>query len=125
MLSKLRNLAQYIKSKYLIFNIHDFCGPTYRKIHGSTAIHTDGVMECDHLNPVDAKPRMLGIIGALNDNYSGGEIVFPQQKFKIKLKKGQAIVFPPYWTHPHYTTELENDTIRYTFNTWYYSNAVK
>jgi len=125
MLSILRNFAQYIKSKYLIFNIHDFCGPTYRKIHGSTAIHTDGVMECDHLNPVDAKPRMLGIIGALNDNYSGGEIVFPQQKFKIKLKKGQAIVFPPYWTHPHYTTELENDTIRYTFNTWYYSNAVK
>ena len=33
-------------------------------------------------------------------------------------KKGQIILFPPYWTHPHFTAELKNRTYRYTINSW-------
>ena len=36
------------------------------------------------------------------------------------LKKGEAIAFPPYWTHPHEVSAPENGTFRYTINTWLY-----
>ena len=53
----------------------------------------------------------------ISDDYEGGELCFPNQDVKIKLEAGDAIVFPPYRTHPHYTNAL-NGTFRYTINTW-------
>ena len=91
--------------------------PACRKIYGNTSLHIDGTM-CNANN--SELKRSLSIILALNGDYDGGEIIFPVQKHKIKLKMGQAIVFPPYWTHPHYTNDLKNDTFRYTLNTWYH-----
>ncbi len=38
----------------------------------------------------------------LNDDYMGGELVFPRQNVKVKLKKGDIIIFPGGLTHPHY-----------------------
>jgi predicted 2-oxoglutarate/Fe(II)-dependent dioxygenase YbiX len=93
-----------------------------RKIFGKTRYHVDGVVSmnsCDDYINTNLL-RKMSVIIALNDDYEGGEICFPEQDFKIKLKKGQAIAFPPYWTHPHYTTELLNNTVRYTANTWFY-----
>jgi hypothetical protein len=83
----------------------------FRKIYGATKIHYDGHDE----NIL----RNLSVILALNDDYEGGELVFPLQEYEIKLKKGQLIAFPPYWTHPHYTNDLKNGTYRYTINTWF------
>jgi predicted 2-oxoglutarate/Fe(II)-dependent dioxygenase YbiX len=83
----------------------------YRKIIGATKFHYDGIRE-DSM-------RSISVILALNDDYEGGELVFPLQDYKIKLKKGQLIAFPPFWTHPHYTNELENGTFRYTINFWF------
>ena len=40
------------------------------------------------------------------------------QDIKVKLKKGSVIIFPPFWTHPHETEDLLNNTYRYTINTW-------
>jgi predicted 2-oxoglutarate/Fe(II)-dependent dioxygenase YbiX len=82
----------------------------YRKIFDSTKLHYDGIDE--------GSVRSLSVILALNDDYEGGELVFPFQDYKIKLKRGQLIAFPPYWTHPHYTNDLENGTFRYTINFW-------
>jgi len=62
----------------------------------------------------------MSIIIALNDDYEGGEFYFPIQDFRIKLKKGQIIVFPPYWTHYHMVDSPINETYRYTLNTWLY-----
>jgi len=93
-----------------------------RKIHGATKIHIDGIFrrelmdERGFLTPNDM--RELTLIIALNDDYEGGEIHFPEQKITTKLKKGQAIAFPPYWTHPHYTDDLLNNTTRYTITAW-------
>lgn len=95
--------------------ISDDCGYNFRKIHGATRLHTDGVLSgVKGLN----KPRSMSVIIALNDDYEGGELVFPNQDVVVKLKKGQAVAFPPYWTHPHYTNEPLNGTFRYTVNTW-------
>ena len=104
-----------------IHNIGGDDGYAIRKIKGATRLHTDSVFQ----NAIENIPknshlvvRKLSLIIALNSDYEGGEFYFPSQGIdKIKLKKGQAIFFPPYWTHPHGTREL-NGTFRYTINTW-------
>jgi hypothetical protein len=110
------NIVKELRS----YNIDIFGDSGYqiRKIHGPTRIHTDGVLTGENVNPMEI--RNMSIIMALNEDYDGGELCFPEQDFTIKLKKGQAVAFPPYWTHPHYTNELKNNTFRYTINTWLY-----
>lgn len=97
--------------------------PILRKITGATRLHVDGLI-IDHLVDMENKTlhldqfRELSMIVALNDDYDGGEFCFPDQNFELKLKKGQILLFPPFWTHPHKTKELKNDTVRYTITTW-------
>ena len=62
----------------------------------------------------------MSIIIALNDDYEGGEFYFPKQDFRVKLKKGDILCFPPYYTHPHMVEAPLNRTYRYTINTWLY-----
>ena len=97
-------------------------GYLLRKIKGKTQLHVDnfiGTREEAISGVINIKnARKLSLIFALNSDYEGGELCFPDQDFKIKLKKGQAIAFPVYWTHPHYTNDLYNNTFRYTINTW-------
>jgi len=82
-----------------------------REIHGATRPHYDA-----HLHKAD--DRVLSVIIALNDDYNGGIINFPEQSFSHKLRKLQMIAFPPFWTHPHYVTKPLDGTVRYTVNTW-------
>ena len=94
-------------------------GYCFRKIYGSTRLHKDGVI----INPVNnrlsiKKVRNMSIIIALNGDYEGGEFYFPKQDYRIKLKKGDIICFPPYYTHPHMVEAPLNRTYRYTINTW-------
>jgi len=89
-----------------------------RKIWGDTKRHIDGMISDPHLDS-SKHLRVLSIIVALNSDYDGGELCFPGQDFKIKLKAGEVLAFPPYWTHPHYSNELKNDTYRYTITTWF------
>lgn len=86
-------------------------GYRLRKIHGPTKNHVDGVLE------ENGMVRFASVIIALNGDYEGGEIVFPEQDVKIKLKAGQVLFFPPHWSHPHESLELHG-TYRYTINTW-------
>jgi hypothetical protein len=116
------DLTRYIKTQIELlsfilstrYGISNRCvlNPQLRKIYGPTNLHFDGI------NDSGGTKRNLAFIVALNDDYEGGEIVFPLQDYKVKLKKGQVIVFPPYWTHPHRTQELKNGTFRYTINNW-------
>ncbi len=97
-------------------------GYCLRKIYGPTRLHSDGI----DIEPIDnryipiKKIRNMSIIIALNEDYEDGEFYFPRQDKKIKLKKGQIIAFPPYWTHPHMVYSPSNGTYRYTINTWLY-----
>ena len=106
-----------------IVNISSDDGYTFRKILGETRLHSDSVFSDSIENlPKDSPKRIvrkISVIIALNGDYEGGEFYFPNQGIdKIKLKKGQAILFPPYWTHPHGVNKPENNTFRYTINTW-------
>mgnify|MGYP003968137707 CR=1 FL=1 len=66
----------------------------------------------------DNEHPILTSIVMLNDDYEGGIFHFPNQKISVKLKKGQLIAFPPYWTHLHGVEAVINNTYRYTINTW-------
>ena len=98
-----------------------------RKINGATRVHIDGAISpTPALTPPNYinKPtniRLYSVIVALNSDYEGGEFYFPRQDITVKLKAGEALIFPPYWTHPHGTNEL-NGTFRYTINTWFYDD---
>ena len=115
------NIRAYLKQNYEL-DIKGDSGFQFRKIFGPTRIHKDGVYDAS--NPVTLHvTRIASVVICLNDDYEGGEFCFPIQDIKVKLKKGQIIVFPPYWTHPHYTMELKNRTYRYTINSWLFENA--
>ena len=103
-------------------------GYNFRKIYGKTKTHIDGILEIIKSdvnfiykeNSIETYNmiRNASIIFALNDDYHGGEFHFPYHNIYVRMKKGSVIIFPPYWTHPHEVSALENDTYRYTINTW-------
>jgi len=115
------NLAQLFNREYSLPCKHD-CGYTLRKIVGPTRQHVDGLLQDPGTKQQNLNRdviRNMSLIIALNGNYEGGELVFPEQgNYTIKLKRGQVVCFPPYWTHPHKTNSLLNNTVRYTINTW-------
>jgi hypothetical protein len=95
--------------------IHDV-GYTLRRIHGGTKRHVDGVHS--KTGGFTKLVRALSFIAVLNDDYDGGIFNFPTQNLKIKVKKGEVILFPPYWTHPHSVSSVGEGQARYTINTW-------
>jgi len=88
-----------------------------RKIYDATKIHYDGIIHNPRNPCFENNTRVFSTIIALNSDYEGGELCFPFQDVEIKLEAGDAIIFPPYRTHLHYTNAL-NGTFRYTINTW-------
>jgi hypothetical protein len=111
-------IIRILKINPEIIALNGDSGYQLRKIHGATRHHTDSIFDGNIPDSINPKViRKMSLIIALNSDYEGGEFYFPHQNVKVKLKKGQAILFPPYWTHPHSTGEL-NGTFRYTINTW-------
>ena len=95
--------------------IHD-AGYTLRRIHGGTKRHVDGVHS--KTGGFTKLVRALSFIAVLNDDYDGGIFNFPVQNLKFKVKKGEVVLFPPYWTHPHSVSSVGEGQARYTINTW-------
>lgn len=61
---------------------------------------------------------ILSIIGALNDDYEGGEIeMFENTKFS--LRTGEVLIFPSVFLYPHKVCEVLKGT-RYSFVSWVY-----
>jgi len=115
----IKKLIDYLKEENQITRLNTMVGDTayqFRKIFGETRLHYDGIKGSYE----DTNERFLSVIICLNDDYEGGEICFPVQDRIIKMKKGDILAFPPYWTHPHYSNDLLNKTYRYTINTWLY-----
>jgi len=112
-------IIQNIYDKHGILSSND-TGYCLRKIYGKTRRHTDGVLGYTKTEQLVSPKsiRNMSIIIALNDEYDDGEFYFPHQNKKIRLKKYQAVAFPPYWTHPHEVSAPKKGTFRYTINTW-------
>jgi hypothetical protein len=82
----------------------------FRKLSGETRQHIDNINR--------DSPRLLTCIIMLNDDYDDGIFSFPKQNVHFKPKKGDVILFPPYWTHPHKVSSPTNG-FRYAITFWY------
>jgi len=77
-------------------------------------------LHCDHIHSMFDGNRKgiptLSILGALNNDYKGGDLVFWENK-KIKLKAGQLMIFPSNFMYPHTVTTVTKGT-RYSYVSW-------
>ena len=55
---------------------------------------------CDAVGP-GGWERQLAMIIYLNSVQEGGQTSFLQQNLQLKPTEGDAVFFPPFWTHPH------------------------
>lgn len=75
---------------------------------------------CDHIQSMfDGKRKgipILSVIGALNDDYTGGELVFWNEK-AVELKAGEIMIFPSNFLYPHEVKVVTEGT-RYSYVSW-------
>lgn len=82
----------------------------FRKIFGETRPHIDNIS--------DKNIRHLTCIIILNNDYDDGVFSFPSQNLEFKVKQGDVVLFPPFWTHPH-KVSCPTNGFRYTITYWY------
>jgi hypothetical protein len=92
-----------------------------RKVYGRTRLHKDGIFDnlftLSNLQKIKSI-RSLTMVITLNDDFEGGIYDFPNQNVAFKPKKGTAICFPPYYTHPHSVSQVEQNKYRYICSAW-------
>ena len=75
---------------------------------------------CDHIHSMFDGERkgipILSIIGILNDDYEGGELIMCEDK-KLDTKKGDLIIFPSNFLYPHKITPVTKG-VRYSYVSW-------
>ena len=74
----------------------------------------------DHIHDMfDGNVRGIpttSIIGVLNDDYEGGDLLF-WNEYRVDLKKGDVVAFPSVFLFPHEVTTVTGG-IRYSWVTW-------
>ena len=75
---------------------------------------------CDHIHDMFDGERkgipVLSIIGILNDDFEGGELIMFEDK-KIDTKKGDILIFPSNFLYPHEITPVTKG-IRCSYVSW-------
>ena len=83
---------------------------------------TEMRLHCDHIHDLfDGTKRgipVLSIVGALNDNYIGGEFVMWEDTV-IDIAPGSVLIFPSIFMYPHAVRPVTQGT-RYTYVSWVY-----
>jgi hypothetical protein len=77
------------------------------------------ITHCDHINLFNDPKKgipMLSVVGALNDDYEGGEFIMFKDH-KIEMKKGSVLIFPSCFLYPHRVEKVTKGT-RYSFVSW-------
>lgn len=117
------NFAQYFQtctglSSQINYSktINSCCGIRLNRYTPGTTMRT----HIDHIHSLfDGRQKgipVLSMIGILNDDYDGGELVFFDD-YKIKTKTGDLIIFPSCFLYPHAIEEVTKGT-RYSFVSW-------
>jgi predicted 2-oxoglutarate/Fe(II)-dependent dioxygenase YbiX len=77
-------------------------------------------LHCDHIHSMFDGTRKgiptLSILGSLNDDYEGGELVFWESE-AIHLKAGSIMIFPSNFMYPHKVMPVTKGT-RYSYVSW-------
>lgn len=81
---------------------------------------TQMALHCDHIHSMFDGQRKgiptLTILGGLNNDYKGGELVFWQDT-PITLKAGEIMIFPSNFLYPH-RVDLVTEGTRYSYVSW-------
>ena len=112
--------------KYIMI---DFKNDYFKEWSGFTPIRFNRYHEgklmakhCDHIHNIfDGKRKgipTLSCLGALNDNYEGGELILFDNK-QIELKAGDLLIFPSNFMYPHEVKPVTKGT-RYSYISWVY-----
>lgn len=109
--------------------IKDFCGfkDWFNGWDGHTDVRfnkydqtTKMKLHCDHIQSIfDGQRRgipVLTVLGALNDDYEGGELMMFGDK-QIHLPAGAVVVFPSNFMYPHEVKPVKSGT-RYSYVSW-------
>ena len=81
---------------------------------------TQMALHCDHIHSMFDGQRKgiptLTILGGLNNDYKGGELVFWNDTV-LELKAGEMMIFPSNFLYPH-EVKLVTEGTRYSFVSW-------
>jgi len=93
-----------------------FTGVRFNRYETNTEMHN----HCDHIHDIfDGENKgvpVLSVLGILNDDFEGGDLIFFEDK-KIETKKGDIIVFPSNFLFPHKVSPVTKN-VRYSFVSW-------
>lgn len=67
--------------------------------------------------------RHISCLLYLNDDYTGGELEFPNFQLKIKPQKGMMILFPSNYAYTHIAHPVTDGT-KYAFVTWLHDRTI-
>jgi predicted 2-oxoglutarate/Fe(II)-dependent dioxygenase YbiX len=77
-------------------------------------------VHCDHIHSMFDGERKgiptISVLGALNDDYEGGELLFWESK-KIALPAGSLAIFPSNFLYPHEVLPVTKG-VRHSFVSW-------
>ena len=78
-------------------------------------------LHCDHIHSLFDGERkgipVLSVLGALNDDYEGGEFIMFDD-YKIPLKTGDVVIFPSVFLYPHKVMPVTKGT-RHSLVLWH------
>lgn len=84
--------------------------------------YVPGTFFKEHIDTTYGDPilvqRMVAVVAFCNDDFEGGELIFPRQKVTIKPEAGMVVMFPATFTHPHEVAKVTRGT-RYSLVTWF------
>jgi hypothetical protein len=121
--SVIMNKLSYVLKDYLLYlkmpwfnSIAGYSGIRFNKYEKEKTM----ALHCDHIHDIfDGNKKgipILSILGLLNDNFEGGEFIIFDD-YKIKLKKGDILIFPSIFLYPHKVNPVTKGT-RYSFISW-------
>ena len=105
---KFAELSQMYYDKYMPLWPGDF---QYESIKFKKYDHTKDEHFKEHVDVDDVRScvRFLTSLWFLNDIEYGGETVFTEQGLQVQPRAGRVILFPPLWTHPHYSNKAPKE----------------
>lgn len=104
-----------------------FCSNWYASWNGYAQVRfnkydetTKMKLHCDHIHSLFDGHRkgipILTVLGALNDNYEGGEFLMFNDK-QVDIPAGAVIIFPSNFLYPHEVKPVKSGT-RYSYVSW-------
>lgn len=103
----------YMKAWYDSWNGYEFC--RFNRYNPDTKMK----LHCDHIQSMfDGNKKgipTLTVLGALNEDYEGGEFVLCGEQ--IDFKTGDVMIFPSNFLYPHEVKPVKSG-VRYSFVSW-------